>query len=150
MMVCPHCQNHARLLFQTRDINRRLSDATFDYFRCETCKLIFLSPVPDDLGSYYQRDYYKTPTTLQGLAGASARHAHKLETVRRFKAGGTALEIGAGYGDFLYQLKQAGFEAEGIEMDAGCCQFIEAQLGLPMTHTQAPLEALRGAGQYDV
>lgn len=50
--------------------------------------------------------------------------------ILRFTTTGRILEIGPSFGAFLYLAKNAGFEAEAVEMDARCCEFLEKKIGI--------------------
>jgi 2-polyprenyl-3-methyl-5-hydroxy-6-metoxy-1,4-benzoquinol methylase len=148
---CPVCGSIAQLLFRIRDVNRRLSDETFTYHRCPSCELIFLAPVPSDLGLYYPSDYYGTRPSLEDLADAAAvLEGYKLELVRRFVAGGRLLDIGPGLGGFACLAKRAGFDVEVIEMDAMCCSFLSEVAGIRAINSAAVAPALQDEGGYDV
>ena len=103
------CRQAAQLHFRTRDFNRRLSRETFEYFRCPGCGVIFLSPVPANLGQYYPATYYTLPKTGAELGRLFAPERYKLEIVQRFVQRGKLLEIGPAIGGFAYLAKEAGF-----------------------------------------
>jgi hypothetical protein len=63
MPPCPFCSQPSELHFRSKDFNRKLSRQTFDYFRCPECRVIFISPVPTDLGRYYPESCYTLPTS---------------------------------------------------------------------------------------
>jgi 2-polyprenyl-3-methyl-5-hydroxy-6-metoxy-1,4-benzoquinol methylase len=147
---CPLCRRESALAFRARDYNRRLSQEVFDYFNCQTCGVVFLHPIPADLGRYYPEDYYAIPASAAELAGALPGVRYKLELLRPFAQSGLLLEIGPACGDFALQAKQAGFEVEVIEMDPRCCEFLVRQVGVRATCTADTLGALKGAGPYDV
>jgi 2-polyprenyl-3-methyl-5-hydroxy-6-metoxy-1,4-benzoquinol methylase len=147
---CPHCQANAAHAFQTKDNNRQISSAVFDYYHCTACGLWFLCPIPKDLSRYYPKDYYTIHATLDELAGALSGVRYKIEILRAFAKSGRLLEIGPACGDFALQAKQAGFEVDTIEMDPRCCEFLVKQVGVRATCTADTLGALREAGPYDV
>ena len=147
---CPRCGRESPLHFRVGDLNRRITDDIFDYYRCVSCGIIFLDPVPLNLGRYYPSDYYQVPTSLQKLALAAEPEQYKIDFVRRFTSGGSLLEIGPAYGSFCYLAKQAGFKVDAIEMDAGCCRFMNEVVGINAIHSIDTEAALRSAGPYDV
>jgi SAM-dependent methyltransferase len=149
--ACPACGSDCALLFRARDENRRLSDAVFDYHRCTRCGLIFLSPVPANLTSYYTGEYYGTPPRLEDLSRAAAAvEGYKLDLVQRFVGGGRLLDIGPGLGGFACLAKEAGYEVDVIEMDRDCCTFLSDVVGVRAICSGAPESALEGEGPYDV
>ncbi len=148
-LLCPACQKTVQSTFQTKDINRRISDEVFDYYRCSNCGLIFLHPLPNDLGSYYTNDYYQVPPTLEVLEASAEEEKYRIELVKRFVPNGRLLEIGPSYGSFAYLAKKRGYDVEVIEMDAQCCEFISSELGIRAIQSDNPSETLRSLGTYD-
>lgn len=147
---CPFCQKESSLYFRTRDRNRRVTDESFDYYRCPGCRLIFVSPMPADLGKYYQQDYYTTSVSLEQLEACARPEEYKVELIRRFKQGGRLLEIGPAVGCFCLAAKRAGFEVEAIEMSAECCRVLEEKIGVRAINSSDTKGALSQAGPYDV
>ncbi len=141
-LSCPFCRNASRRYFRVTDLNQRRSEESFDYYRCTSCKLIFLSPIPADIDRYYGSSYsaYQKPT-LQDLSVRAEEERYKLEIVKRFAPTGRLLEIGPGYGGFAYLAKKAGFEVDAIEMDAGCSAFLSEVVGVGVINASDIIEA---------
>src|SRR6266853_2928772 len=100
--ACPNCCQESALSFRTRDYNRHVSTECFDYYDCATCGLIFLHPVPTDLGKHYPSDYYTIPTSVEALARAVPAVRYKIEILKQFVRSGRLLEIGQACGDFAF------------------------------------------------
>jgi SAM-dependent methyltransferase len=147
---CPACGASSTLAFEAFDENRRITEDAFEYFRCERCSLVFLDPVPDDLGPFYAGDYYSIPKSSRWLSLASLLERYKLGIVRRFKQSGRLLEIGPSWGQFAYLAKNAGFTVDAIEYDAECCRFLRDVAGIQAFNSGEPHAALRDLGPYDV
>lgn len=148
--VCPICKKEASLYFRVKDYNRRITSETFDYYRCSSCRYIFLAPIPTNLSKYYPSDYYPIPSSINELEKTAECDRYKVDIVKQFASGRRILEIGPAYGSFLYLTKQAGFVAEAIEMDANCCKFIRETIGAKVIQSNDPSEALKGAAKYNV
>ncbi len=146
---CTACRSESRLFLRTRDVNRKLSNEPFSYYRCGSCGLIFLSPIPANLSAYYPADYYSFPS-LEGIARAAEFDRYKLDIVERFHRSGRLLEIGPSWGAFMHLAKRAGFEAEAIEMDPRCCRFLRESVGVTVVESDDPVAALRDRAPYDV
>lgn len=112
--------------------------------------MIFLSPVPDDLGKYYPQDYYSIPSAVSEVAKAAEFEHYKIDIVKQFTSNGRLLEIGPAYGSFLYLAKQAGFDVEAIEMDLSCCKFISETIGVKAIQNNDPANALKNTVPYNV
>ncbi len=85
---CVVCGAPAVPAFDTTDRNRRLSDESFSYRRCEACQTLELSPVPHDLGRYYPPEYYSLPQTREELTLVAASERYKLDLLAPVAPGG--------------------------------------------------------------
>jgi 2-polyprenyl-3-methyl-5-hydroxy-6-metoxy-1,4-benzoquinol methylase len=146
---CHQCGSTAKLLFAARDLNRRITDEVFPYYRCSECGLVFLHPVPPELGRYYPSTYHEIPASMEELLRGSHKEAFKLEAVGP-GVGRRLLEIGPSHGRFTALAKRAGFDVQVIEMDRECCQFIEKVIGIPAHLAQDAVAALDGMGRFNV
>ena len=151
MMKCPQCGQQAPLSFTTKDYNRRISDERFDYYRCDACGFIFLSPIPQDLGRFYPSQYYEIPHDEAELADrAEESQRSKLSVVERFAKRGSLLEIGPAYGLFAYLAKRAGFDVTAIEMNSRCCAFLRDTVGITVVEGANTPELLKALPNFDV
>lgn len=146
---CPMCNDAGRHLFSTADLNRRISDRSFGYQRCDSCGTVFIDSIPENLGAYYRADYYAVPSSLDAFKATADADQFKLDVVTRFATRGRLLEIGPATGEFAYLASRAGFDVHAIEMDAACCAFLE-QLGVQTVLSDNPGEVLDGMGRFDV
>jgi 2-polyprenyl-3-methyl-5-hydroxy-6-metoxy-1,4-benzoquinol methylase len=147
---CPNCKTHSELYFKSKDYNRRITDETFNHYRCPECELIFISPIPENLGDYYPDTYHFVPDSSEYLEKASGHERYKIEIVQRFAKAGHLLEIGPSYGCFTYLAKKTGFNVDAIEMNSRCCEFLRDVVGVNAINSDDPIQALRQAGPYDV
>ena len=148
---CPHCGARTRLRFVAVDANRRLSAEAFRYHECERCGLVFLSPVPQDIGRFYPSDYYAFPPSRDALVTASRPHdAYKVELLRTLARGRRLAEVGPGIGGFAALAQDAGYDVEAIEMDARACAYLEGVVGVAVHHTDDAAGALAREGPFDV
>jgi len=148
---CPNCSQLSRLLFRAKDYNRQLSDEVFDYYRCDSCGLIFLSPIPADLGSYYPTNYYDVPQSEAELAATAEKlQQWKLDLVTRFARKGRLLEIGPAYGLFAYLAKRTGFDVTAIEMDSRCCSFLRETVGVNVVESSDMVARMKELPLFDV
>jgi 2-polyprenyl-3-methyl-5-hydroxy-6-metoxy-1,4-benzoquinol methylase len=128
---CPVCgSSDIHPLLTAKD--HSVSGEEFVIWQCQSCTLRFTQDVPDEssIGPYYQsQDYISHSNTSKGLL-------NKLyQAVRKFTLGqksglvishttnhGRILDIGAGIGAFLNEMKGKGWDIEGIEPDYGARQ----------------------------
>jgi len=147
---CPICHGVAHFRFVAKDYNRTTTTVGFPYYRCQACGLIFLFPIPSQIDSYYTSEYYPVPASLEQLESEAALEYYKIEFVRRFVKSGRVLDIGAGYGRFVYLAHKAGYEVDAIEMNSKCGEFITRVIGTrAIVHSQ-PEVALADLEPYDV
>jgi 2-polyprenyl-3-methyl-5-hydroxy-6-metoxy-1,4-benzoquinol methylase len=147
---CGGCGASAKLAFVARDLNRAITPEAFPYYRCASCGLVFLHPVPRDLGRYYPSNYHEIPRTVEELLrGSRRREGFKLDAIAPWR-GRRLLEIGPSFGAFAALAKQAGFDVQAMEMDEECSRFISEVVGIPTQHTGDVLGALTARGRFDV
>ncbi|MDP3229860.1 MAG: class I SAM-dependent methyltransferase [Acidovorax sp.] len=146
---CPLCGGKAEALFTVTDENHRVSQVPYAYLKCSNCCSIFLDKPPVDLGRYYRSDYYAIPS-IEQLQKIADKDHNKINTVRRFAPNGRLLEVGPAFGVFAWQAKQAGFVVDVVEMDARCCEYLQDTLGLNVTQSGDPPEAIKALPPHDV
>jgi SAM-dependent methyltransferase len=153
---CPRCKRKSRLYLCAKDLNRRISEEIFPYYRCPHCRLIFLYPIPENLADYYPPEYYFAPPsygahpTLELLKTFAEAERYKIELVQRFVPTGRLLEIGPSWGTFSYLSKEAGFETEALEMDADCCRFLTEVIKVRAINDTSIPRALQHVEPYHV
>lgn len=84
----------------------------FDYFVCNHCKCMQIAEVPDNLGEYYQDDYYSFKEVERKEIKGSGEHK-----------GDAILDVGCGSGKYLCWLAEMGYENL-----YGCDPFIEKDI----------------------
>ena len=149
-ILCPQCHSAVTLAFTTWDHNRGFSDESFYYYQCPHCGLLFLSPIPEDLAKYYTNIYYRVPNSLEELAVRAQPEHYKVGIIQNYMPSGKLLDIGASIGAFAYLAKQAGYEAEVIEMDKDCCEFIQGKLDIKAFNSSSIENAISKLGNYDI
>lgn len=148
--ICSYCHTESPFYFQSKDYNRNITRLIFDHYRCPKCNLIFISPIPENLGDYYPQEYYFIPETVDFLEANSAHEKYKIEIIQRFVKQGRLLEIGPSLGSFTYLAKQSGFKAEAIEMDARCSKFLNEVAGIHTVNSSDTCAALKTLEPFDV
>ncbi len=148
--ACRQCGEMATLLFEARDIHRKVTDESFAYYRCGNCRLVFVWPVPANLARYYPPNYHPIPRSLEELLQGKQHEDFKLQAIGQGGRGRRLLEIGPSYGRFAALAKRAGFDVRAIEMDPDCCRFLENVVGIPV-HLSADVRGtLAGLERFDV
>ena len=148
--VRPCCHTTAHLCFKSKDYNWKTTNDTFSHYRCPSCRLLFISPIPENLGDYYPEIYHAIPSSLSSLDAISKNELYKIEILRKFITSGRLLEIGPSYGTFTYLAKKYGFEVEAIEIDATCCRFLNDVVGVKAFESTIQFDVLQNSRPYDV
>ena len=125
---CPVCgsANHEHVLYV---YDHTVSAERYRILECKDCGLRFTQDVPDEssIGPYYQSEKYISHTnTSKGLINSLYHWVRKRTLTRKRKLvqkatgvfTGKLLDIGAGTGAFLNEMKQHGWETTGLEPDA--------------------------------
>jgi len=149
MSACPICSQSTEATIEATDENHRVSSEKFRYAACPACGTVFLTNPPADLSRYYEADYYEIPS-LERLDALAAKDPNKIEIVKRFANGRKLLEVGPSFGVFAYQAKQHGFDVDVVEMDQRCCDYLSGTVGVRVTRSDRPEQAMTNLSQHDV
>lgn len=144
---CPGCRARAVAVVRSPDRNRRTTAERFHYWRCPVCGVVFLDPVPEDLGWYYPSTYW---TLEADFAAAGKAERYKIEVVRRLVPEGRLLEIGPGNGGFSWLAREGGYRVEVLERSPEVCRALGQALGVRVMAGDATPDALVDLGPYDV
>src|SRR5438477_4681170 len=110
---CPICASASNSHYaQAQDIEYCTNLGSFDFFRCESCEVLFISPMLHDrLGEIYPPNYYAFSKSHRGFV---QRVKERLDlrtftTVCRAIAGNNlaVLDVGGGTGWLLDQVRRA-------------------------------------------
>jgi 2-polyprenyl-3-methyl-5-hydroxy-6-metoxy-1,4-benzoquinol methylase len=136
--------------------NESLAPFTYLYRRCDACQTLVAPPPADhadirvgpDEEGYYGREYWfghqREDLELPDLASRARtdlpeRCLHWLKTLLRvLLPPAKVLEIGSGHGGFVALLRQAGFDATGLELSPWVVDFAKKTFDVPMLH--GPIE----------
>ena len=124
---CPVCDNR-EIAFKLTATDFTVSHEQFEIWECSSCTLRFTQNIPDGehIGKYYiSEEYISHSDTKKGLINSlyhkvrkrTLNLKRKLITTNTGIPSGNILDIGAGTGAFLHTMKQAGWNATGIEPD---------------------------------
>lgn len=141
--ACPACGGAARFLLSATDRNRKTTDEVFDYFSCSACGLIFMQTPPENMERYYRGGYDPIPGSLEDLRAISSQEHFRSDPILRHCTSGKFLEIGPWRGVLCCLMKDAGFEASAIEMDAACVEFLRDTVGVEAIQSSNPLKTMR-------
>jgi 2-polyprenyl-3-methyl-5-hydroxy-6-metoxy-1,4-benzoquinol methylase len=129
---CPICGSSSiNYVFSSKDYT--VSGKEFSIWQCKNCSARFTQDVPnaESIGSYYQsKEYISHSNTSKGLINRLYQLVRKktLKQKRKFICKttglkqGTLLDVGSGTGAFVNEMQQNGWEATGLEPDAGARQ----------------------------
>lgn len=149
--ICGKCGTRAMIAFKSMDYNRRLSAEEFSYYRCTSCELVFIDPIPVNLSKYYPEQYYDIPATKEILEErAISLQKWKLDALLKLGSKGRLLEVGAAYGLFSYLAKKSGFDVTAIEMDPNCCEYLRNILEIDVIESDDPVASLVSLPKFDV
>ena len=130
------------LLCRRSETRPFIREGEWQYLRCRNCGLIFLDPQPSKefLHSHYQ---HYLPADLQGIeswrqlmAQVFTKSAGLIQEA--IPIPGRLLDIGCGYGFFLEEMAQRGWQVEGIEISATGLSYAQNNLGLNVSDRPLP------------
>jgi len=110
--------------------------------RACTCGTIYIDPVPDPAAA--------PPTTDAHLDSYYAMPAElRLGWATRFVSSGRFLEVGCGSGELIGRALDHGFEAEAVEPNAACADWVRRRYGAPVEEALIEESALP-EGRFDL
>jgi SAM-dependent methyltransferase len=109
-------------------------------FKCGECGLGILDPRPDreELRKLYEKDYFDSQYR-EGIQPDSpemrrriSQEDHRIRFFRKFKGGGSVVDIGCGMGYFLYAARQAGYNVAGVDISDHAAAYVMKNLQIPV------------------
>lgn len=112
----------------------------YTVINCKSCGYWHVHPVPsvEELNSYYENKYYDTLTETENRSMTDKKndpdgfysiyYEDKLRHINSLlpnKLPRTIIDIGAGYGDFLYFMKKKGWITQGLEPSSEAYEFFK-------------------------
>jgi len=114
-MLCVVCQNS--------EIRKAFVKQQKDFFRCASCGLIFIHPMPSllELKDLYDKSYYTPWQAREGKMSDIKRHKSAtfqkwIGVIEKHVAKGRILDIGCAMGFFLEVAQARGWEPYGVEV----------------------------------
>jgi 2-polyprenyl-3-methyl-5-hydroxy-6-metoxy-1,4-benzoquinol methylase len=99
-----------------------LNKDSFDLYKCDSCKLVFVHPQPT--AEFLKNDLYSYESGYQAnrVEDLAKRKEDKraktvLDILTKLKPGGRILDVGCANGQFMYWAKQRGFVSAGVELN---------------------------------
>ncbi len=123
---CPLCGcSQGRLLFTVKDWSFACTDETFMVKRCVKCGCGYLSPRPAEaaMSRFYPHEFYwswegaREPLAWNEIVASRIGQLQAKASWLKDLAPGRLLDIGAQKGEFLWYMREQGWQAEGIEVD---------------------------------
>lgn len=120
-VACPLCKGERhRTLFRRRDHTHLISDIKFSIVSCDNCGLVFVNPRPSiaAVHVYYPSDFYQVGLTADELLQQKQQTLHARLKVMGNLSPGRILDVGCQKGEFLYFMRQRGWDPVGVEFSA--------------------------------
>lgn len=139
---CPVCDSTGiQKVFTAKDYT--ISAEQYEIWQCGNCTVRFTQDIPEAvaIGKYYQSEAYISHSeTNKGIVNWLYLRVRKytLSVKRKFieaetgMRSGSILDVGAGTGAFLHQMKNAGWTIEGVEPDDQAINRAAAQYQLQL------------------
>jgi SAM-dependent methyltransferase len=124
-------------------------EGSFQMVRCPSCQFVFLNPRPtaESLYHFYQTYLPQEEPSIESwekmMKPVFLRAANLLE---RYRKSGRLLDVGSGFGFFVAEMKNKGWEAAGVEISQKALDYARDVLGL--TVHSGPLEKVGFPDNY--
>lgn len=142
---CNNCNiDNTRLLFRKDG---------YRIVECKRCGLIFVNPRKEGVLEIYNESYYKDGGYYQDYIRNGENYVYsfkkRIEVLSGFlNPGSTVLDIGCAYGFFLEVASEAGYKAEGIEVNKYMVENVKNRLNIPCYLCEA-LTDFKSDKKYD-
>jgi len=116
-------------------------EGSFQMVRCPSCQFIFLNPRPtvESLHDFYQQYLPEEEASIESWEKMMKPVFHRAaDLLKQCRRNGRLLDVGAGFGFFLAEMKNRGWEAVGVEISQKALDYARNVLGL--TIHPGPLE----------
>lgn len=143
---CPLCKSSDERRFRVLYSNK----PAWEIIVCDHCSFTF---IPGHYRSAMGSEYYEDDSVVQHMKQGNnwvklQRQKLRLSFLKKFVRKGKVLDIGAGWGHFLYAASEAGFSTKGVERDSSAAEYARGELGLDVL--QQDFRDLPETEQFDV
>jgi glycosyltransferase involved in cell wall biosynthesis/SAM-dependent methyltransferase len=115
--------------------NKELINPLRIWVKCNNCGLIYTNPIPDkdSLNKYYSLLADEDDINVENRFEFLVRMSNKrLEKIERYHSRSTLLDIGTGSGFFVGAAIDRGWEANGLELAEGNCQYAKENFNIDL------------------
>ncbi len=102
------------------------SPLAFRVMRCSRCGLVCVNPRPGNIIDYY-REYHKRSLEKDVFLSLSPNRVKK---IKKLKNGGRILDVGCGFGKFLFEMSKEGWQVYGNDISQVACDNARKEFGL--------------------
>jgi len=122
--------------------------------RCQTCELVFVGNPPGEAAllqhySFEAGYHQELAENARAVALHTAEAASNLDSLRRFRSGGTLLDVGCSTGLFLAAARNAGWSVKGVEYSPDTAELARREHGLDVLTGTLEADTL-GGERFDV
>ena len=122
---CPICEGVEKVPFH--------QEGPFQMVRCTSCRFVFFNPRPTNefLHQFYQ--HYlpnKGPSIVAWQRMMRLVFKRAAQFIQQYRAVGRLLDVGSGFGFFLEEMRNRGWEVVGVEISEKAMSYAKNVLGL--------------------
>ncbi|MFN3385930.1 MAG: class I SAM-dependent methyltransferase [Candidatus Thermochlorobacter sp.] len=129
-LKCPVCSNASGFRIAYRF-------STFKLMECSACGFRFVPPsdyLPLDYYEHYKDDAVAIEVARANADLKLAMNIDRYKLISKFKSAGRLLDVGAGWGHFVWAGQHTAFQTEGIEPSEQNAKFACQHLNVPVKH----------------
>jgi len=138
---CPLCKESKNIPLH--------QEGSFQMVRCSSCQFIYLNPRPtsESLTHFYQHYLPEDSSSIQSWGRMMEPVFHRAANLlRQHRRNGRLLDVGTGFGFFMNEMKNKGWEVTGVEISQKAIDYARNSLGL--TIHLGPLEKANFPNQH--
>ena len=123
----------------------------YQLYQCPGCDLMFWDPMKSPEAEYYETMYEASPE-LVSFKAVKILWPQKRFLMEAPAKGGELLDIGCGFGDFLYEAKKNGYAVSGLDFSPEFINIARQRFGLERLHVATPEDFIsqNPDSRYDV
>lgn len=145
---CGHVQAQCikEVPYQKEQFTQKFGTAKI--LKCNQCGMLRTSPSPLLISPDFYQDENVSHSHEKNIELWKQFSKEIVDNIKKYKVSGRLLDIGCNIGIFVNQAKEAGFNAEGIDLNQSATEFGRNQLGANIRCQS--LESIPGENLFDV
>ena len=139
------------VVLTTGDYRFHMTEEKFNIVQCLQCGLMYVNPRPnlDELPKYYEKKYYSYRPSRIEKVYCNFLDYIKIRRLNKCTVKGKILDVGCETGDFLFKMKEKGWEVYGVDISEDACKLAREKLKIDVYNCELE-QCSFPAGFFDI